>query len=67
MELQGNDAEILAQQLVRTYTDELELKQPEGHNLNAADRAPVVEKDQQTHSQDLDFWLKQLNLEKNSL
>lgn len=65
MELQENDAQILAQQLVRTYTDELEVKQPEDHDSNAAERARV-EKDQQARSQELDFWLKRLNLEKNT-
>lgn len=64
MELQENDAAILAQQLVRTYTDELQVKQPEGRNSNATGRAPVVDKDRQACSEELDFWLRQLNLEK---
>lgn len=66
MELQENNAEILARQLVRTYTDELEAKQLEGHDSNAVERAPIIEKGPQARSSKLDFWLKKLSLEKNS-
>ena len=65
MELQGNDAEILARQLVRRYTDDLQEKQLEGRGLNAVERA-TADKDQQACSQELDFWLKQLTVEKTS-
>ena len=65
MELRENSVEILTQQLVRRYTDELEDKQLEGYDLCSTEGASVLEKDQQAGSQELDFWLKQLNLEKH--
>lgn len=65
MESQENDAEILAKKLVRTYTDDLKEKQLEGHGFNAVERDSVVEKDRQACSQELEYWLNQLNLEKS--
>ena len=65
MEVQEDNVEILARELVRRYTDELEGKQRNSDDLCEVERATVVEKDQNASSQELDFWLKQLDLEKN--
>lgn len=65
MELQENDAGMIAQQLVRRYTDEPEEKPLEGRAFIAAEGAPDIEKDQRADSQELVFWLKQLDLAKS--
>ncbi len=65
MELQENNAEIIAQQLVRRYTNELEEEPSEGNAFDVAERASDVEKGQQACSQELVFWLTQLDLAKN--
>lgn len=60
----GKDADILAHNLVRRYTDELEKMQAEGNDLSLVEKALIVERENQTRLEELSFWIDQLKLRK---